>query len=165
MDAAIGLNGARLASHWQRVGAFVIDVVLIWLVFGLPLMILMERSGAYDYLNDPACFQAAGRARPECQPTGPADFMGYALVTYPLVFLYWWVSNARGASLGKFALGARVIRADGSRPGAGKGFERTCVAVASGYALGLGYLWAFWDARLQTWHDKAAGTYVVRVRP
>jgi uncharacterized RDD family membrane protein YckC len=28
--------------------------------------------------------------------------------------------------------------------------------------LGLGYLWAFWDPKKQTWHDMAAGTVVVK---
>lgn len=26
----------------------------------------------------------------------------------------------------------------------------------------LGYLWAFWDDQRQTWHDKAADTYVIK---
>ena len=69
------------------------------------------------------------------------------------------------SSLGKLALGLRVVRRSGGRPGAELGLARTAVAVlASGPALGLGYLWAFWDDRRQTWHDKVASTYVVRVR-
>ena len=28
--------------------------------------------------------------------------------------------------------------------------------------LGLGYLWAIWDKQKQGWHDKMAGTVVVR---
>ena len=27
---------------------------------------------------------------------------------------------------------------------------------------GLGYIWAIFDKNNQTWHDKLAGTYVVR---
>lgn len=30
--------------------------------------------------------------------------------------------------------------------------------------MGLGYFWAGWDKRKQTWHDKLAGTVVVRPR-
>jgi uncharacterized RDD family membrane protein YckC len=37
------------------------------------------------------------------------------------------------------------------------------VAIFSGLVLLLGYLWAIWDANKQTWHDKAAGSFVVRV--
>ena len=28
---------------------------------------------------------------------------------------------------------------------------------------GLGFLWMVWDKNKQTWHDKAAGSYVIRV--
>jgi len=28
----------------------------------------------------------------------------------------------------------------------------------------LGFLWAFWDPKRETWHDKIAGTKVVRVQ-
>ena len=37
------------------------------------------------------------------------------------------------------------------------------MSIVSGLACGLGYLWMLWDPQRQTWHDKAAGTYVVRV--
>jgi uncharacterized RDD family membrane protein YckC len=29
--------------------------------------------------------------------------------------------------------------------------------------LFLGYFWAAWDRKRQTWHDKIAGTYVVKI--
>jgi uncharacterized RDD family membrane protein YckC len=35
--------------------------------------------------------------------------------------------------------------------------------LVSGVALGLGYLWMLWDPNKQTWHDKVAKTYVVKV--
>ncbi|MEC8486226.1 MAG: RDD family protein, partial [Actinomycetota bacterium] len=35
--------------------------------------------------------------------------------------------------------------------------------VISGQILYLGYLWMIWDKDRQTWHDKVAGTIVVKV--
>ena len=32
----------------------------------------------------------------------------------------------------------------------------------SGQICYLGYLWMLWDGKNQTWHDKVAGTFVVR---
>lgn len=32
----------------------------------------------------------------------------------------------------------------------------------SGLVLGIGFFWAIWDKDNQTWHDKIAGTVVVR---
>ena len=63
----------------------------------------------------------------------------------------------------------RVVRADGQRPGLGVGFARTVCWPLSALALGLGYLWPLlplftrFNRCRQTWHDKLAGTYVVRV--
>ena len=42
-----------------------------------------------------------------------------------------------------------------------KAFIRWLVALVSGLACGLGYLWMLWDPEKQTWQDKVAGTYVV----
>ena len=66
--------------------------------------------------------------------------------------------------MGQRVVGLRIVGDDGRAPGAGGGFGRTIGAILSGLALGLGYLWATWDGRKQTWHDKIASTYVVRVQ-
>lgn len=76
-------------------------------------------------------------------------------------FYYRWHSDSTGASLGKRALGLRVVRLAGGPPGDGAGMRRTLGAGLSGIAFGLGYLWAIGDPMNQTWHDKLADTYVV----
>jgi uncharacterized RDD family membrane protein YckC len=55
-----------------------------------------------------------------------------------------------------------VVDADGNRPSVGAALIRTLVAYLSGAVLLLGYLWALWDPRKQTWHDKVAGTFAVK---
>ena len=35
--------------------------------------------------------------------------------------------------------------------------------IPSGLLLGLGYVWMLWDDQNRCWHDKMAGTYVIRV--
>lgn len=39
---------------------------------------------------------------------------------------------------------------------------RYAVSVLSGLCFGLGYLWVAWDKNKQAWHDRAAGTVVLR---
>jgi len=39
---------------------------------------------------------------------------------------------------------------------------RALVGYLSVAAAGLGFLWCIWDSEQQTWHDKVAGTVVVR---
>jgi len=80
---------------------------------------------------------------------------------FGLWFAFTWWFNALGWTLGKRAMGLRIIREDGSPPGAGAGMGRTFGAWLSWLAVGLGFLWAAWDEQQQTWHDKMAGTYVV----
>jgi uncharacterized RDD family membrane protein YckC len=79
---------------------------------------------------------------------------------------YFAGSTARwGQTAGKKLLGLRVVRADGGPVGGGQAlFRETLGRLAAGFLLGLGYLWAAWDAGGQAWHDKLAGTLVVRVR-
>ena len=76
-----------------------------------------------------------------------------------------WIFNSVGWSPGKLMMGLRIVNAEGTAPGAARGFARTAGTIVSSLPLYLGYLWAAWDGRTQTWHDKIAGTYVVRFAP
>ena len=91
-----------------------------------------------------------------------ADVGALLIVTYVASFGYYWVCNSIGVSLGKRAVGLRIINDSGTSPGAGAGLGRTLGAILSWLALMLGYLWATWDDANQTWHDKMTGTYVIR---
>jgi uncharacterized RDD family membrane protein YckC len=71
--------------------------------------------------------------------------------------------EAYGWTPGKAALGVRVMREDAHRPGLVHGAARYIGKFVSSIPLLLGYLWMLWDPRRQTWHDKFAATYVVRV--
>ncbi len=43
-----------------------------------------------------------------------------------------------------------------------RAFVRILVANFSLMVFGLGFLWMLWDPKKQTWHDKAAGSVVVK---
>lgn len=74
-------------------------------------------------------------------------------------FVGFWATS--GQTLGKMALGIKVISADGSPVSWGKAFLRYLGYIISGLVLALGFIWAAFDERRQGWHDKIAGTYVV----
>ena len=67
-----------------------------------------------------------------------------------------------GQTIGKLAMGIRVVTASGAPVPVGKAFARPGMKLVSCVALGLGYLWMLWDPNKQTWHDKVAKTYVVK---
>jgi len=78
-------------------------------------------------------------------------------------FVYFWSSS--GATPGKMVMGLRVVGTDGSFPiTPGKAFLRWVGYIISGIVIALGFLWIIWDPNKQGWHDKIAGTYVVKSR-
>jgi uncharacterized RDD family membrane protein YckC len=67
-----------------------------------------------------------------------------------------------GQTPGDAALSIRVVDVEGRGPiGWGRALGRWVVSYLSGVVLLIGYLWMIWDPEKQTWHDKAARTYVV----
>ena len=92
------------------------------------------------------------------------DPTGY--LVYAAAISYWVLfTGLRGQTPGKMVMGLHVIRSGGLVPGIGPALAReTLGRFLSVLSLGLGYAWASWDPRRQGWHDKLAGTYVVRTR-
>ncbi len=74
-------------------------------------------------------------------------------------FVGFWATT--GQTLGKMAMGIKVISTDGSPVSRGKAFLRYLGYIVSGLVLSLGFIWAAFDEKRQGWHDKIAGTYVV----
>ncbi|MER6011311.1 RDD family protein [Streptomyces bluensis] len=81
----------------------------------------------------------------------------------------WLMTGLVGATLGKLAVGIRVVKVDtGQKPGLGSSFIRWIIPLVGSFACGIGqllvYLSPFWDksGRQQGWHDKAASTMVVQ---
>lgn len=88
------------------------------------------------------------------------------LVVLILEFSYYiYFIGAKGQTPGKMALGIKVVKVGTSEaPGYLKAFLREVVGkLLSVIILFLGYLWMLWDSKKQTWHDKIAGTIVIKV--
>jgi uncharacterized RDD family membrane protein YckC len=79
-------------------------------------------------------------------------------LAYFIGFYVW-----RGTTLGGLVLGLKVVRLDGRKIDFACALVRGLGAVLSGLAGMLGWFWCAWDKDRQTWHDKLAGTVVVRV--
>jgi uncharacterized RDD family membrane protein YckC len=80
-------------------------------------------------------------------------------------FLYHWLLIALwdGKTVGKMIMGIRIAKPDGSAVDLGTSAARAGMALVSGLALGIGYLWAAWDEQNRTWHDMVADTRAFRV--
>jgi uncharacterized RDD family membrane protein YckC len=77
-------------------------------------------------------------------------------------FCYFWSTYGKGQTLGMRALNIRVVKTDGSYLDLVGAFLRYIGLVISIVCLFIGVIWAAFDANKQGWHDKIAGTYVVK---
>ena len=75
---------------------------------------------------------------------------------------YTYFEGSSGQTLGKKALGIRVVDLGGGGSiGYGRAFIRYIGRIVSAIPLFLGYFWMLWDKEKQTWHDKFANSVVV----
>lgn len=135
------------AGFWVRVGASVIDALLLLLIVG-PIVYAIYGP---EYLESDVLIQ------------GPLDFLLTWVVPAIAVILFWIY---KGGTPGKMAVRARIVDArTGGHPSNGQLIGRCFAYYVSLLGLGLGYLWVAWDRRKQGWHGKLAGTVVVRPTP
>ena len=91
---------------------------------------------------------------------GPMDFLISWILPIFVVVLFWMY---RQATPGKMVIRARIVDAKtGEKPTTGQYIVRYFAYFPSYLLLGLGILWVAFDKRKQGWHDKLAGTVVVR---
>jgi uncharacterized RDD family membrane protein YckC len=69
----------------------------------------------------------------------------------------------RGTTIGGIVCGIKIVRVDGRPVDFGVAVVRALAGLFSGLALGLGFFWAGWTRERQSWHDKIAGTIIVKV--
>ena len=80
------------------------------------------------------------------------------------VYFTYFEGSASGQTVGKRALGIRVIDfGGGGSIGYGRAFIRWIGRYVSAIVILLGYFWMLWDKEKQTWHDKFANAVVVPV--
>ena len=76
-------------------------------------------------------------------------------------FATFWAHN--GQTLGMQVWGIRVQNADGTAISLWQALLRFLLAIVSGLALGLGYLWAAFDKRKRSWHDHYSDSVIVQL--
>jgi len=85
-------------------------------------------------------------------------FFFFLLLTYHVAFWAW-----KGTTLGGIICNLRVTRTDGTDLRFVDSVVRGLSSIFSIAALGIGCFWMLQDPERQTWHDKIAGTLVVKV--
>ena len=145
----VEIHPARLASVPRRLGAILVDGLLPMVVY-LPLAVVLLPISTMEPSS--GALTAVGLTAVVVY-TALMGYMAYALVQL-----------GQGRSPGKKLLGLRVVYLETGRPA---GFWRMVLRDVIGkwvsaVVLYLGFFWAIWDEKHQGWHDKIAGTVVVR---
>lgn len=90
----------------------------------------------------------------------PFTGAGWLLVwTAYLVGMWAW----RGSTLGGIVLGLKVVRIDGRQIDLPVALVRALASYFSLLVFFIGFFWAGWSREKQSWHDKIAGTVMVKV--
>jgi uncharacterized RDD family membrane protein YckC len=135
------------AGFWLRVWATVIDTVLLLVVLAPLLTALYGRS-----------YWSAARFE-----RSALEVVLSSLVPALAVVVFWMTKQA---TPGKLAISARIVDArTGRKPTAWQWILRYVGYFVAMAPCGLGLVWVAFDRRKQGWHDKLAGTVVVRMRP
>ncbi len=85
---------------------------------------------------------------------------GFLLLLAGYAALMW---KLKGSTIGGFICRLQIVRLDGRAIDWPTAVARALGCFLSLVVAGLGFLWIVFDADRQSWHDKIAGTVVVRV--
>jgi uncharacterized RDD family membrane protein YckC len=159
--------GPAYASFWARLGALLLDGLIIGLVPWIAAAVFFA-AGAGECTTVRDQF---GFTQTSCSGgSAVLVLLGVLVLLVGTVVAAWFVRvrpvAEGGQSPGQKVAGVQVIDARTGAPGlgAGRSWGRFLFAYFISSAICyLGFLWMLWDDRDQTWHDKVADSLVIAV--
>jgi uncharacterized RDD family membrane protein YckC len=131
-------------GFWPRVGAALIDTLLL----GVITWPLLTAFYGESYWTSNRLI------------LGPMDFLLSWVFPAVAVILFW---VAKQATPGKMAVSAKIVdAATGNAASTGQLIGRYFSYFLALLPFAIGIIWVAFDGRKQGWHDKLAGTVVVR---
>ncbi len=138
------MNDQEYAGFWIRTGAGVIDSILLLIII-LPIMTAIYGEAYWD---------------PDIYYFGIWDAIFNYVLPAIAVILFWVYKSA---TPGKMALKLSIVdEKSGLKPSIKQSIIRYLGYYVSSIPLLLGIIWVGIDKRKQGWHDKMAGTVVVK---
>jgi uncharacterized RDD family membrane protein YckC len=135
LQPALSLSLLPRAGFWIRMAALLLDVILVAIIS--------------SFLSNLFPLSSHVRLRADLLPM---------LAVYGAVM---W--KLKATTIGGIVLGLKVVRLDDRPIDWGTAIVRALSCFLSLVVVGLGFLWVVFDNDKQSWHDKIAGTTVVRV--
>lgn len=144
------------AGFWLRFAAYIIDSIILTIVsyiimFAFLGALLFGASTGLDGLNEDA-------------------MLGGMVLAYVIFIAGFWLyfalmeSSAKQATVGKMAVGIKVVDESGERITFGRATGRFFGKILSGLILYIGFIMAGFTDKKQALHDMMAGTLVVTSR-
>ena len=154
------MQSVNYAGFWRRFAANFIDgLVLAVVSFPINIIVGFIKAALTPAVTDTTASLAT---------FSMASLVGVigSVILYAIEIAYFvYFIGSKGQTLGKMAMKIKVVKVGTNEaPGYIKAFLRDIIGkILSSIVFCLGYLWMLWDSKKQTWHDKIAGTVVIRV--
>jgi uncharacterized RDD family membrane protein YckC len=130
----------RPVGFWRRAVALAIDGVLVGTILGIGQIV------AFPFRRHDLVAQA---------------FLRAWVLVWPVAYLV-LAHGTSGQTLGKWVMDERVVSVDGATIGYGRALGRAAAWVLAAI-VGIGLLSVAWRRDKRGWHDRLAGTRVVRL--
>lgn len=146
----------KYAGFWIRVWASLIDALCF-----VPILLVIYGTYNYVYLDiyvsdDYLYFLSSS----EDFIAEPWESLIAHVLSFVIVILFWVYYQA---TPGKMLIRAKIVDAKtGQRPTTWQFVGRYLAYIPSALVFCLGFIWVAFDERKQGWHDKLAGTVVIR---
>jgi uncharacterized RDD family membrane protein YckC len=138
LETPIDLSTVEYVGFWRRFVANFVDSFLM-IVLLVPLILLLS--------GNPSEAEESGN-------------LLWSLFQMGIILAFWIYKSA---TPGKMLMSAYIVDAKtGGKPSAGQFIVRYLMYFVSALVLFLGFIWIAFDSRKQGWHDKVAGTVVIR---
>lgn len=142
----VGSTQVAYGGFWIRLVAYIIDAILISLVFGVVTSIFGVRYVDMDDLS-------------HIDPTTNLLSLAVAWLYFALM-----ESSERGATVGKMAMGLRVVSNDGKRISFMNATGRYFAKILSAMIFCIGFIMIAFTDRKRGLHDMIASTLVIKTR-
>lgn len=153
MDQASAAAPVEYVGFWARFLAFLVDSILASFILA-PIVSMFFGGMEIDtetLLNSPDAMMNAMMST--------SNMVSWLLFAGAIIAF--WVF--RSATPGKMVIGAVIVDADTlGKPSVRQLVGRYFAYFLSTFLFGLGFAWIGWDERKQGWHDKLAGTVVIK---
>jgi uncharacterized RDD family membrane protein YckC len=154
----------RLASWWSRVGAALIDGIVISVIAVVMLLIVGAIAGGGFLLGDTAGVVGL---------IVGIGLWGLFVTVAALLYAPLMMAKTNGQTLGRMAVGIRVVRANGKPMDVGWAMLREVVVkwllfgtVLNSFTFGIAWLldvlWPLWDEENRALHDMIVDTRVIK---